>query len=444
MTQGNQFFIIMEYGILAGNLIFCVNFGIVGIYHDPGITCGKTGIFCVIPLHGSAGIVTALAANVTEHGFFIKHACLCQFFESIDTFNITQVIHAVKRNIGHTQLFTLINIRSTLHHVKHGCQHFRGKLTIFITVIAQAGQHTGLIMITPVKRIPCTAFQLGLPFAHNLFQIGQRNLLIIPFKSLATVQIHVLKLKYHIQFSAFAVGIFFCLFNGNTSAFTNCQQIIMGQYFFIHFLKIFMYMRAIAYIRTKITVFFPILRCNVRHSFCFGDHADYVHTETINAFIAPPGHHLENIVSHCGIFPVQIGLFLCKQMQVIHVRGFIIFPCRTAEAGSPVIGLMSVLAFSPDIIITFGIILGFAAFHKPLMFIRSMIDHQVHHDLNPMVMSTLQHAVIILHGTKFFHDCLIIADIIAIILIGRLINRRQPDHINTQLLQIIHFTGNTI
>ena len=111
-------------------------------------------------------------------------------------------------------------------------------------------------------------------------------------------------------------------------------------------------------------------------------------------------------------------------MQEIHVGLFIVFPCRTAEARSPVIWLFSVFfAFSPDIKITVWIIHALTALYKPCMFIGRMVYHKIHHDLDPKLMGTGEHPVIIFHRSKFCHDRLIIADIISVVIIRRLINR---------------------
>ena len=125
-------------------------------------------------------------------------------------------------------------------------------------------------------------------------------------------------------------------------------------------------------------------------------------------------------------------------MQIVHGSFLIVLPCRAAEAGSPVVGrCLRVFALTPDIVIAKGVIPGFPAFHKPFMFIRSMVYHQIHHDADSPFMGRCQHFVEIFHRAEFGHDRLIIADVITVIVIGRLIDRGQPDHVDAQIFQII-------
>ena len=54
-------------------------------------------------------------------------------------------------------------------------------------------------------------------------------------------------------------------------------------------------------------------------------------------------------------------------------------------------------------------------------------------------MSLLQELIEILHRPKLIHDILVIADIIAVVIIGGLVNRGEPDDVDPQFLQIIEF-----
>ncbi|GFI58717.1 hypothetical protein IMSAG025_02181 [Muribaculaceae bacterium] len=120
-------------------------------------------------------------------------------------------------------------------------------------------------------------------------------------------------------------------------------------------------------------------------------------------------------------------------------------PGRPSEACPPVIGCTAVfLPFPPYIIIPVWIILGFPAFHKPLMFIGSVVHHQVHHNPDSPFMGLCQHLIKILHRSELIHNIPVIADIIPIVIIRRLIHRRQPNHIHSQILQIIQPAGNPL
>ena len=77
------------------------------------------------------------------------------------------------------------------------------------------------------------------------------------------------------------------------------------------------------------------------------------------------------------------------------------------------------------------------------MLIRSVVHHQIHHELNAVLMCGRQQLVEIGHRTELGHNRPIIRNIVAIIVIRRGVNRGKPDNIYTQLRQIRNFFGDT-
>ena len=78
------------------------------------------------------------------------------------------------------------------------------------------------------------------------------------------------------------------------------------------------------------------------------------------------------------------------------------------------------------------------------MFIGSMVYHQVHDDTDSSFMRLRQHSVEILHGSEIAHDFLIIGYVVSVIIVGRLIYRRKPDHVDSQLFKVIQMFGNSV
>ena len=68
-----------------------------------------------------------------------------------------------------------------------------------------------------------------------------------------------------------------------------------------------MYVRSVY--AAGIAVESAIRNLSIRQSFRFGDHADDIHTEAVDAFLAPPVHHIENFFSNRRVLPVQVRLF---------------------------------------------------------------------------------------------------------------------------------------
>ena len=73
-----------------------------------------------------------------------------------------------------------------------------------------------------------------------------------------------------------------------------------------------------------------------------------------------------------------------------------------------------------------------------------MIYHKVHNDADASLMRLVEHSVIIFHRSELFHDRTVVTDIITIVVIGRLVDRREPDYINAQFFQIIQLFRDTV
>ena len=202
-------------------------------------------------------------------------------------------------------------------------------------------------------------------------------------------------------------------------------------------------MRSIHHIRQAVAVFGAWNRFAIRISLHLGDHIDDIHPESVNPLIQPPFHQIIDFRTYFCITPVQIRLFLGKQMQVIHIRPGIIFPRRAIEVGIPVVGGITVFPFLPDIIVSVRIVFGASALNEPFVFIRGMIHYQIQHDLQMMLMRLLQQFIEISQSAEFIHDITVITDIVAIIIIRRFVDWAQPQYIHTQAFQVIQLRDDT-
>ena len=109
-------------------------------------------------------------------------------------------------------------------------------------------------------------------------------------------------------------------------------------------------------------------------------------------------------------------------------------PDGAAEIGSPVAGkMLGVCFFNIEIfsVFSFGIFDGFL---KPLVFIRAVVDHEIHQNVHFARMRLLQKRIHFLQRSEAGIDILIIADVIALIREGRGIDRREPENIHAEIL----------
>ena len=75
---------------------------------------------------------------------------LDQLVISVDGFHVQALVDALHRVIGHAQLFTLIDVRRTLHHVQACAEHFGAAHTAgFIAVASKTGHDAWLVVVVP-------------------------------------------------------------------------------------------------------------------------------------------------------------------------------------------------------------------------------------------------------------------------------------------------------
>ena len=124
-------------------------------------------------------------------------------------------------------------------------------------------------------------------------------------------------------------------------------------------------------------------------------------------------------------------------MQIVLARRLVELPGRGAEVGGPVIRLAATFGGPPDVVIAVGIVHGFAGLDEPAMLVRSVVHHQIHHQLDPTLMQPDQQLLPVGQGAEVIHDRPVVADIVPVVVVGRLVDGRQPDDVDAEILQIV-------
>ena len=81
---------------------------------------------------------------------------------------------------------------------------------------------------------------------------------------------------------------------------------------------------------------------------------------------------------------------------------------RIHQNRNPSYSVLSVLCLTPDIIIAVRVILTFSALHKPPVLIGTVVDDQIHDDLNAKFVCLGKHFIKIFECTKLRHDISVI------------------------------------
>ena len=175
----------------------------------------------------------------------------------------------------------------------------------------------------------------------------------------------------------------------------------------------------------------------VRQALLFGNKGDHIFTEAVDAEIEPEFEDLLDLCSDKRIVHVEIRLLDGKQVQIIFLPQIVPLPCLALKMTVPVVRQFSVrLCGPPDIII--GIRLDAPpGFLEPFMLVARMINDQIHDKLHPALVKTLQNGPKRFHAAVFRCNVHVIRNIIAAVRAGRRIERREPDAVNAELLQIV-------
>ena len=171
---------------------------------------------------------------------------------------------------------------------------------------------------------------------------------------------------------------------------------------------------------------------------------DGVDPEAAQALVKPPVDHPVDLFPQTGIFPVEVGLLLMEDMQVVPVlvsRQFV--PDGTAEIRTPVAGQLSVFD-GPDIkifpIVAIRILTGL---FEPFMFVGAVIDDQIHDDVHISFPGFLQQSVHVLHGAEPGIDIVIIRNIISLIRQRGTVDGGEPEDVDAQIFEVIQAADDT-
>ena len=177
----------------------------------------------------------------------------------------------------------------------------------------------------------------------------------------------------------------------------------------------------------------------------FGTKSDGVEAETINAFIEPKTHHFVDLLPQFGVFPVQIGLAIGKIVEVVGIGGFVVLPgVALFIKNTPAVGRLAFFGGPPMEVLVIWAIARTAGSLEPGVFGTAMVDHQVHEHFDVALMKTLEQGIKIGHAAKFFHDVLVIRNVVAVVFVGRGVDGIEPNHIYAEAFDVIQFGNDAL
>ena len=167
-----------------------------------------------------------------------------------------------------------------------------------------------------------------------------------------------------------------------------------------------------------------------------GDQVDDVHPEAVDTPVDPPAHHRVDGLADLFVLPVQIGLLAREDVQVVLATAVVVLPGGAGENRLPVVGLGAVARRPPPVPVPLGRV-RVARLLEPRVLVRGVVDHEVHHDLDVAVVGRGDHLVEVCERAEQPVDVLVVADVVAVVVHRGGVDRRQPQHVDAEPLQVV-------
>ena len=136
-------------------------------------------------------------------------------------------------------------------------------------------------------------------------------------------------------------------------------------------------------------------------------------------------------------------------MQVELAGRLVPFPHGGAETGNPVVRrnrlaiLIEALGAAPDVVVAVGVVLGGACLLEPFVLVGAVVDDQVHHELDAVLVRGFEQLIEVFHGAELGHDGTVVGDVVAVVVVRGSVDGGEPQHLNTQIGEVRNLLGDT-
>ena len=452
-AQANQVAVVVEHRILVSELCLRVDFGVARVQLQPRGAGGEACVLASGPLHGGAGVIAAGGADVAKHVLRGDAARLFNVLApGVVNLQVVVVLHIVEEDVGHAQLFTLVDVGGALHQVQHGAEHLGADGAVLGGVVTEAGDGARLVVVVPVQGVPAAAVQAFLPVGEDLLEVNQVEAAVGPLAGHATfggVYVHVLELEHHLQLVAVETGVECGVVHGHAGGFAHGHDRVLAQDLAVHLLQEFVHARAVG-CDSKGVVEAASEDCRVLgEGEVLRNQVDDVHAEAVHALVQPEAHDVVDLFADLRVLPVQVGLLDGEVVQVELAGRLVPLPYGGAEARNPVVRrnrlavLVESLGIAPDVVVAVGVVLGGACLLEPFVLVGSVVDDQVHHELDAVLVRGFEQLIEVFHGAELGHDGTVVGDVVAVVVVRGSVDGGEPQHLNTQIGEVRNLLGDT-
>ena len=423
-------------------LLLHIDLTVKRVLFKPGLSLSKAGMRASGPLHRRAGIVPAEKGECLQR-FLLRNTCPDRHAVGIDGGNIVQLPDRHDLFVLHADLLPLIYKGKAAAEKIDRCQRFFGRFAPDL-VRKVAACASGLIVVLYDRGIKAYIPDLPVrPENALLVRLDIYALRVEP--PFVTVPVDLCrKIEHRGEIAVLAdeqrqVVLFL------VEDLSHGESVIGRKRLVPHLAKEFPdSLRFHQHIVDTGETVVPVGGIIAEHGWLF-DIDDGVDAESADPFFHPPPDILIHFLPELRVFPVQVRLLFVKYMQIQLVRAGQFVPAGSAKIGPPVGRKPALRVLVPQIkefaVLSVRILAGLS---KPLVFIGAVVDDEIHQDRHPSLPCLRDQLLHVLHGAESGIDRVIVGYIITFIRQRRLIDRRQPDDIDAQILQIIQFADNAL
>ena len=436
--------VVLEHRGRIGHRLRGVDLRMVRVQLQPGRAGGEAGVGAGVPRHGRARVVAALGVDGRHHLGRVHAALLGGDAVHVADLDVLVVLDRREGHVGHAEFFALVDIGRALHAVQEGRQHL-GRLDPVAPVIAEARHRPRLVVVVQVEAVPPLLVEGVLPARHRRLQVAQVQRLQRPLAvhvAADAVEVHVLELEQHVQRAGLGVRQLAALRDGGQRRLADGDGVVVVQHLLAHLAQELQQARTVAGQREaglqeavahdgrirQAAVGVPRLR----------DHVDHVHAEAVDALVEPEAHDVVHLGPQRRVLPVQVRLLAAEHVQVVLAGGLVPLPDRAVEGRFPVGGRRTIgLGVTPEVVAVVRVVAALARLLEPGVLVRAVVDDEVHHQPDAARVHLREHLVELGHRAELGRDGAVVADVVAVVVLRRGVDRRQPDHVDAEQLQVV-------
>jgi len=348
----------------------------------------------------------------------------------------------VEDPVGHAELLALVDVGGAAQHVQRGGQG--GRRGVAARIVAEAADGARLVMVVQVEAVPANASLGFLPGAQAVGELAGTQRAGVEL-SRFEAEVYVVELEHHVELTPGRVRKKQDVVAAHARSFADRHGSgAPREDLAAHLGEVFMQVGPFGEVREALAPRAPGVNDAVGQGRVLRDQVDDVHAEAVDAAVEPPVHHVIDGGADLGVVPVQVGLLLVEQVQVVLARSLVPGPGRAGEEGPPVGGLRPGLAanvpgagVTPDVPVALGIIPRGARLDEPRVFIGGMVDDQVHDEAHAAFVDVREQAVEVRERPKHRVDVVVVGDVVAVVGLRGGVDRREPQDVHAQVLQVV-------